>query len=425
VSTVVVVLAVALAASGCQFLRRPIPGTSGFATVGVSPPGAAGARTVSVSVDGLASGTKGTVTVRVDAVDGKPAAVAKSVPAQLVVPGSSIGPGDHTLFVKVKVDKRFAVGVAKVSGSLRINQLQVVGSHNSYHVQPPPPAGNIPQWQYTHSPLGVQFESEGVRQIELDLYVDPNGHKVVHIVDLDTVSTCPTFVACLTAVKEWSDANPSHLPLAILTELKDDSLGTPTPILPWDVAAMDQLDAEIDSVFPSSQVLTPDEVRGSFPTLDAAVRTKGWPAIDSVRGQVMFLMDNGGSYRTRYLQGHPSLAGRILFTNSTPGAADGGFVKRNDALDANVAEIQSLVAAGYLVRTRADGDTFEARTNDTTRRDAALLSAAQWVSTDYPVPGRAFGTPYFVSMPGGTPARCNPVNAPPWCTSTQIENLPG
>jgi hypothetical protein len=178
-------------------------------------------------------------------------------------------------------------------------------------------------------------------------------------------------------------------------------------------------------VFPSSQVLTPDEVRGSFPTLDAAVRTKGWPAIDSVRGQVMFLMDNGGSYRTRYLQGHPSLAGRILFTNSTPGAADGGFVKRNDALDANVAEIQSLVAAGYLVRTRADGDTFEARTNDTTRRDAALLSAAQWVSTDYPVPGRAFGTPYFVSMPGGTPARCNPVNAPPWCTSTQIENLPG
>ncbi len=56
-------------------------------------------------------------------------------------------------------------------------------------------------------------------------------------------------------------------------------------------------------------------------------------------------------------------------------------------------------------------------------RDAAIASGAQWVSTDYEVPGRAYGQPYFVSIPGGTPARCNPINSPSWCTSGQIESL--
>ena len=60
--------------------------------------------------------------------------------------------------------------------------------------------------------------------------------------------------------------------------------------------------------------------------------------------------------------------------------------------------------SGYVVRTRADGDTKEARANDTGPRDAALASGAQWVSTDYEGPGLAVGftTPYSVEIPGGT-----------------------
>jgi hypothetical protein len=88
------------------------------------------------------------------------------------------------------------------------------------------------------------------------------------------------------------------------------------------------------------------------------------------------------------------------------------------------ADIQALIGAGYVVRTRADSDTNEARTNDTGPRDAAFASGATWVSSDFVVPGRAFGTPYVVQVPGGTPARCNPVNAPAWCTSELVESLP-
>jgi hypothetical protein len=77
------------------------------------------------------------------------------------------------------------------------------------------------------------------------------------------------------------------------------------------------------------------------------------------------------------------------------------------------------------VRTRADGDNVEPFAGDTSKRDAALASGAQFVSTDYPVivPGVPMtGTPYVVDIPGGTPARCNPVTAPAACASTDIED---
>src|SRR5262245_35365237 len=69
-------------------------------------------------------------------------------------------------------------------GTLRLNHIQVVGSHNSYHIQPKEPLfsflkhlfGDIVQaWAYTHPPLDEQFESQGVRQIEIDVFADPNG----------------------------------------------------------------------------------------------------------------------------------------------------------------------------------------------------------------------------------------------------------
>ena len=215
----------------------------------------------------------------------------------------------------------------------------------------------------------------------------------------------------------------NRIPIAIQIELKDDYLGGPTPVLPWDATAVDQLDTEIRSVFPPSDLITPDDVRGSHATLPEALATDGWPTIDASRGKVLFTMDNGGAYRDTYRVGHPVLEGRVIFTNSTVGAPDGAFVKLNSPVP-DQAAIKAAVAAGYVVRTMADGDTAQARSNDTTDRDAALVSGATWVSTDYPVPGNPFGTPYFVTIPGGTPARCNPVNAPSWCTSTQIEDLP-
>jgi Phosphoinositide phospholipase C, Ca2+-dependent len=46
------------------------------------------------------------------------------------------------------------------------------------------------------------------------------GVKVLHIVDLDYETTCVRLVTCLQQVEDWSDANPGHVPIPILLELK-------------------------------------------------------------------------------------------------------------------------------------------------------------------------------------------------------------
>ena len=69
--------------------------------------------------------------------------------------------------------------------------------------------------------------------------------------------------------------------------------------------------------------------------------------------------------------------------------------------------IKSLVKQGYLVRTRADSGTQEARSNDTVRRNKAFQSGAQAISTDYFLSTNPFDSKYSVSIQAGI--RCNPV----------------
>jgi len=249
------------------------------------------------------------------------------------------------------------------------------------------------------------------------------GFKVLHVQDLDFESRCWTFVECLTIIKTWSDAHPEHVPMMVLVEAKDDALsgvGFVRPI-PIGAAEFDALDAEIRSVFPARQVITPDEVRGTHETLDAAIRTDGWPTLGAARGRVLVTLDNEGSTRDAYIAGHPALRGRVMFTSSPPGEPEAAFVKLNDPI-ADYDRIRQVVADGFIVRTRADADTEQARTGDTTQREAALSSGAQFVSTDYPVPDPRFGTDYAVTIPGGVPARCNPVSGPLQCDPAHIEH---
>lgn len=344
---------------------------------------------------------------------------------------------------------------------VRLNHIQALGTHNSYHIEPRPAllsalVAFLPELvslEYTHVPIGEQLASQGIRQLELDVFADPlgglyanrpilallgddpagppelsrPGMKVLHVQDIDFETTCTTLVGCLRVVRAWSDRNRNHLPLMILIEAKDDvipdplGLGFVTPI-PFGPAELDALDAEIRSVFPARRLITPDSVRGSAPTLEQAIRTAGWPTLRKARGKVLFALDNGGAVRAAYLAGRPNLEGRVMFAAGEPGEPHAAFVKVNDPLG-DPGRIPALVAGGYVVRTRADADTVQARTGDVRQREAALASGAQWVSTDYPVPDPRFGTGYRVSLPGGAPARCNPMVAPPGCRAAGLERV--
>ena len=63
--------------------------------------------------------------------------------------------------------------------------------------------------------------------------------------------------------------------------------------------------------------------------------------------------------------------------------------------------------------------------DDPTDSDPTIASGAQFVSTDYPLPGMSdrWGTDYVVRLPEGRTVRCNPVSAPPDCDSASLEDL--
>jgi len=337
--------------------------------------------------------------------------------------------------------------------TLKLNQIQVIGTHNSYHAGIAPSEAKL--WQmknpevfygldYRHESLTRQLSS-GVRQIELDIFADSAGgrfahpmgpqmvaeaqlppdppfdpegvmlkpgFKVMHVQDIDYRSVCQPFKACLEEVRQWSHAHPDHIPVFILIETKQSSQEGPmqlTPAEPFTPQIFDALDAEIRSVFAPEEMITPDDVRGDYKTLNEAVLAGKWPMLKRARGKIVFLMDQRWAGPI-YAQGHPSLRGRVLFTNAVPGAPEAAFIEVNDGPES---EIARLVRQGYLVRTRTDDSTREARANDTKRRDAMIASGAQILSTDYPAsePAR-WGGHYFVALPGNVAARSNPVNAP-------------
>jgi hypothetical protein len=364
---------------------------------------------------------------------------------------------------------------------VRMNQIQVMGTHNSYRVRTPAALfdrllslrdlasglGVDPyELDYGTRPLDQQLGRLGARQIELDVFPDPEGglyadrvfnafpgvdlpvasgesaldepgYKVLHIQDLDYATHCLTFVACLEEVRDWSLANPSHLPITILVEVKTDPLpdlgslanviGGRTPAVPPEITSdlLDDLDAEINGVFGPGHLITPDDVRGGEATLREAVTTVGWPTLAESRGRIMLALDNAGTARDLYVDGRPSLDGRAMFADVGDKEADGAaFFKRNTPSDT---EIPELVAEGFVVRTRADspyvsllrpspGDPYA---GVLTRR-AAWASGATWLSSDYlertdSTLAELRGNTYSAFLPAGGVARCNPVAVNPNC----------
>ena len=337
------------------------------------------------------------------------------------------------------------------TSGVRLNQIQVIGTHNSYHQRPPAPLGlliskRLPDGaiglDYGHRPLPGQLSALGIRQIELDCFADPEGgrfaeprgvkwaaqaglaavpdhdpqhrlrrpgYKVMHVQDVDYFSSVLTLVDGLRQVRDWSAQHPRHVPIFILLELKDDAPSPElTQPLPIGTRELEALEAEILSVFPRNKILKPDDIRRHEPGLPEALRKHGWPALDSVRGKVMFALDNGGKTCDLYLQDHPALEGRLLFVSVPPEHPAAAWMKENDPVE-GFERIQNLVKAGFLVRTRADADTLEARTNDPRRRDRAFASGAQFISTDYPEPDPVLSS-YCVRFEEGITARSNPVN---------------
>lgn len=320
---------------------------------------------------------------------------------------------------------------------IRLNNVQVIGSHNSYKIPIEKSLFNYllsldstkaKSLEYGHISLEEQLDL-GLRNLELDVFHDPLGGrfsnpkglgivkftgkeplefdtdkkllepglKMFHIQDVDFRSHYLLFIEGLEALKKWSDNNPNHTPIFILINAKDQKVeGTKAPLV-FTAKALDSIDIEIKSVFSTDKLITPDMVRGDFETLEEAVLTNGWPELEDVKGRFLFVLDEKEDKINRYLANHASLKNRVLFVNSKEGSPEAAFRIVNDPIT-DFEHIKELVSKGYMVRTRADAGTKEARENNYERLEKAKASGAQVISTDYYEPSTLFPSTFKVSF---------------------------
>ena len=348
--------------------------------------------------------------------------------------------------VRFLVSLGILIGCSCVTGAQeqRINQVQVIGSHNSYKKAIDPAllsflsqkdsTGAVKGLEYAHIPILEQLNM-GLRNLEIDVYVDTNGgkfakpagmelvrdqepydthhklnkpgFKIIHIPDIDYRTHYYLLEDCLKDLKEWSQSHPDHEPVFITLEPKDgteNQFGTAPE--PFTSASYDALDTLIVHCLSRDHLIIPDDVRGSFKTLHEAVINQNWPSIDKARGKFLFILDAKDAKLARYINGHPSLSTRVLFTNSKEGEPESAAMIINNPQDSRIPE---LVKKGYIIRTRADANTSEARAMDYSNFEAAKKSGAQIITTDYYLPSSFFESDYEVNFGKGKFFRGNPI----------------
>mgnify|MGYP001943062595 CR=1 FL=1 len=294
---------------------------------------------------------------------------------------------------------------------LRVNHLQALGTHNSYHLAS---EINILPWRYSHLALDEQLDRQGVRQFELDIYDQADALSVYHVERLDQESNCADLNICLSLMKAWSDAHLDHHPLLVLLELKSSDRSAPDVI--------EAIENVVRQTWGQDRVLKPSDVQRDYPTLREGLAAEGWPTLGESRGKVILVLHTSGETREVLVNGENGLQNRLLFPDAYGDleADYAAYHSINDPIQ-SYDLIEQVVRAGHLVRTRADVDSEQTVSLDYTRAEQALLSGAHWISTDYPRP--ASPDEYGFVIPQGTPSRCHPFMAPEECESVAIENL--
>ncbi len=350
--------------------------------------------------------------------------------------------------IKISLLTLFSLVLTLQLSAQKLNEIQVIGSHNSYKSQMAPelleylskvnPSASQ-SLGYAHIPLEDQLDL-GLRNLELDVFHDPEGGrysnpkgleiiksaggeipdydpndvlskpglKLFHVQDLDFQSHYLLFADALKALKNWSKNNPDHTPIFILINAKDGNIPGTRPVLPFTATALDSIDLEIRIHLGMDHLITPDRIRGEYADLESAVLAGNWPVLEEVKGRFLFVLDESEEKIDRYLSAKPELKNAVLFVNKKEGNSTAGFRIVNNAVK-DEAYIRDLVRKGYMIRTRADSDTKEARANDYNTFEKAKASGAQVISTDYYQPSTFFKSDYKVNFEGSTYERPNPV----------------
>lgn len=298
-------------------------------------------------------------------------------------------PCDEQKLADFNLEEAFSQGV-------KINEIAVVGTHNSYQLLATAPKralmkvlqiisfGEVENKAvFEMDTFTEQFE-QGVRNLEIDIEtVDDEGDVsfiVTHQPILDNVTSAYSLANALEEISMWSNNNPGHLPIYLLIEPK----GEVTSINNMKNFSIEYA-LELDKVLKQKlgdKLLTPQNAMGDFESLEAMREADSWPSLKQAAGKVIVLLHPCGVTQ-EYIDTDPSVKTQAMFPMLRFNGIDesyASFILDNDPKSASENNKKTIDEKRLMVRTRADDypDFSDERYN------FANNCGSQIIATDYP-----------------------------------------
>ena len=263
----------------------------------------------------------------------------------------------------------FDIAQAKANG-VRINEIAVMGTHNSYQTLGTAPNRALMKFlQFISFGLVENkaiFEMDtfteqlerGIRNLEIDVEtVDDDGDVsfiVSHKPIIDNVSSAYNFKKALEEIAMWSDHNPGHLPVYLLIEPKGNVVSL-NNMQDFSVDYAADFDKVLREVL-GERLLTPAQAMGEYESFEAMRNADAWPTLEEAAGKIIVLM-HPCDVTQEYIDSDPSIKSQAMFPMLRYEDVDlpyASFILDNDPQGATENNKTTIDKKNLMVRTRAD-----------------------------------------------------------------------
>lgn len=274
------------------------------------------------------------------------------------------------------------------NNTLRLNEVQVLATHNSYKTMPNMYFSKVIEviWgqKVRNGHYGMPFLTDqldsGIRGLELDITMYGDDFILIHDPITDWRSNGPSLRLALEEIKIWSDVNQNHAPINLMFQVRSTFSPFSNKFGGLTQGDLIALDALFEEIF-GADMITPGEVKAGHSTLRQAVEIDGWPLFNDCKGKVYvtFLFDDKKAEQA-YVNLDPTFSTQkgFIFARLNEGLKDyTAVILADNAFEEGLAD---LVSKNYILRTRID----EQFSHPEDRFKASIELGSVILATDYP-----------------------------------------
>lgn len=260
-----------------------------------------------------------------------------------------------------RVDESAFANFDLTSNDLRLNEVQVLATHNSFK-RSPNMLMNKPLYIlskrtqngfYEYPSITGQFD-KGIRGVEIDITSYDGKFVVIHNPITDWRTNGIDFALALEEIKIWSDLNSGHFPINIMLQIRNSWSPYNHKYGAFKSEDMLRLDNLLEEIFGADGIIKPNDIIGENDTLRLAVENDGWPLISDCYGKFYFsLLFDDEQNKQSYVDIDATFRTQKAFIYAKLGELCdySAIILADSPFKAGQRE---LVEKNYLLRTRID-----------------------------------------------------------------------